>query len=208
MAKFYFGCTILYIYQIGGQYMIYFTCYTETWWIAHGIIIIFHLTHQISLMIVACNTFQCWVARQAPWQMIIANHTHYTQMFNCANGILKSTFWLLGSPEILFISKAKKKVQVSNCDVTLEVWTQKEQLTDGKSVQRASKNRTFILLFTPSYTCCLKVERKCVISQQSWYVPLACFFKSLVPSHYSSRIWQDIVWHINSFSKYAMSQQT
>lgn len=138
--------------------MIYFTCYTETWWIA--IIIIFHLTHQISLMIVACNTFQSWVARQAPWQMIIVNHTHYTQMFNCANGILKSTFWLLRSPEKLFISKAKKrekKIQVSNCDVTLEVWTQKAQSADGKSVQRASKNRTFILLFTPSYTCCLKV---------------------------------------------------
>lgn len=85
----------------------YISRYTETWWIA--IIIIFHLTHQTSLMIVACNTFQSWVARQAPWQMIIVNHTHYTQMFNCANGILKSTFWLLGSPEKLFISKAKKR---------------------------------------------------------------------------------------------------
>lgn len=30
-----------------------------------------------------------------------------------------------------------KKGQVSNCDVTFEVWTQKAQLADGKSVQSA-----------------------------------------------------------------------
>jgi len=140
MAKFYFGCTILkcIILEDNTGYIIYFTCCTDIWWIADWIIIIFLLMHQISLMVLACNTFQSWVTRQYPWQRIIVNHTHYTQMFNCLNGLWKSSFWLWGSPEDYSSPIYKKKRgQVSNCDVTLELWTQKAQLADGKSVQSA-----------------------------------------------------------------------
>jgi len=42
-----------------------------------------------------------------------------------------------GLQKTIHLPFIKKKGQVSNCDVTLELWTQKAQLADGKSVQSA-----------------------------------------------------------------------